>query len=68
MVTSDDPRHAGQADARALEVLVAMQSLERDEELAGILLIKAGAVIADVIGATLRRVAEGDMRLGQAGR
>jgi hypothetical protein len=64
MVATNDAGYRGQADAGALEVLVAMQALEGDEEFSGVLLVKSGAIVADEIGLLLEAPAEVDMRLG----
>jgi hypothetical protein len=45
----DNPLHDGQADAGAFEFLLTMQTLEGAEQVAGITLIKPGAVVLDVV-------------------
>lgn len=57
------PRYRCQPNPRALEVPLAMQALEGVEELADVLHIKPGAVVADEKLAGLRGTTEFDQRL-----
>ncbi len=64
MVTAYHAGDSGEPDAGALEVLVAVEPLKSHKEFAGVLLVKACAVVADKEGAVLRGPAEMDVRVG----
>src|SRR5256714_1858777 len=48
-VTVDDTLDGGEADARALELFVAVETLERAEKLSGVCHVEARAVVADEV-------------------
>ena len=60
VVTADDAGDGGEADAGALEVLVAVQAVEGVEELVRVVHVEARAVVADEEGLLLRVPAEVD--------
>src|SRR5256714_6544645 len=63
-VTVDDTLDGGEADARALELVPAVETLERAEQLSGVCHVEARAVVADEVDglAPLALPTESDLR------